>query len=116
MKMRVRKCNRNVIETILNQNNDLIKLNNSICYRNQTGIDKNTTIKSSEPPKQNDFQRPRKTNNRYTPEKVSTSDTFISPNRFGNLFYDASIKDTEEKTDDYFTNQESVQFGNNIAV
>ena len=53
-------------------------------------------------PKQNDFQRPRKTNNRYTPENVSTSDTFISPNRFGNLFYDASIKDTEEKTDDYF--------------
>ena len=107
---------KNIIGTILNQNNELIKLNNSICYRNQTVIDKDTTIKSSEPPKQNDFQRPRKMNNRYTPEKVSTSDTFISPNRFGNLFYDASIKDTEEKTDDYFTNQESVQFGNNIAV
>ena len=107
---------KNIIETILNQNNELIKLNNSICSRNQTGIDKDTTIKSSEPPKQNDFQRPRKTNNRYTPEKVSTSDTFISPNRFGNLFYDASIKDTEEKTDDCFTNQESVLFGNNIAV
>ena len=41
----------------------------------------------------------------FSLEKVSTSDTFISPNRFGNLFYDASIKDTEEKTDDYFTNQ-----------
>ena len=107
---------KNIIETILNQNNELIKLNNSICSRNQTGIDKDTTIKSSEPPNQNDFQRPRKTNNRYTPEKVSTSDTFISPNRFGNLFYDASIKDTEEKTDDCFTNQESVLFGNNIAV
>ena len=107
---------KNIIETILNQNNELIKLNNSICNRNQTGIDKDTTIKSSELPKQNDFQRPRKTNKRYTPEKVSTTDTFISPNRFGNLFYDASIKDTEEKTDDYFTNQESVQFGNNIAV
>ena len=107
---------KNIIETILNQNNELIKLNNSICSRNQTGIDKDTTIKSSEPPKQNDFQRPRKTNNRYTPEKVSTSDTFISANRFGNLFSDASIKDTEEKTDDCFTNQESVQFGNNIAV
>ena len=50
------------------------------------------------------------------PEKVSTSDTFISPNRFGNIFYDASIKDTEKKTDDYFTSQESIQFGNNIAV
>ena len=107
---------KNIIETILNQNNELIKRNNSICNRNQTGIDKDTTIKSSEPPKQNNFQRPTKTNNRYTPEKVSTSDTLISPNRFGNLFYDASIKDTEEKTDDYFPNQESVQFGNNIAV
>ena len=107
---------KNIIETILNQNNKLTKLNNLICNRNQTGIDKDTTIKSSEPPKQTDFQRPRKTDNRYTPEKVSMSDTFISPNRFGNLFYDASIKDTEEKTDDYFTNQESVQFGNNIAV
>ena len=107
---------KNIIETILNQNNELIKLNNSICNRNQTGIDKDTTITSSEPPKQNDFQRPRKTSNRYTPEKVSTIDTFISPNRFGNLFYDASIKDTKEKTDDYFTNQEIVQFGNKIAV
>ena len=30
---------KNIIETILNQNNELIKLNNSICSRNQTGID-----------------------------------------------------------------------------
>ena len=45
---------KNIIETILNQNNELIKLNNSICYRNQTGIDKDTTIKPSEPPKQNE--------------------------------------------------------------
>ena len=41
---------KNLIETILNQNNELIKLNNSICNRNQTGTDKDTAINSSDPP------------------------------------------------------------------
>ena len=96
---------KNVIDTILHQNNELLKLNHAVSNRNQTENDGDMIKKSSASLPHNDFQRPTKTAYNHTPLKTNTNDTFISTNRFGNRFYDEVIQETQETTDDYCNNQ-----------
>ena len=92
---------RKIIETVLNQNNELLKLNHEIYNKNNATHYQEKSIK--ECPKQDNFQVASKT----APKKIKQSlekdmdnsnnnNRFISPNRFARLFYEDNNNDDNE--------------------
>ena len=81
------------IETVLNQNNKLLKLNHEIYNKNNVTHYQEKSIK--ECPKQDNFQVASKTATKKIKQSLekdmdnsNNSNCFISPNRFGRFFYE----------------------------
>ena len=92
---------RKIIETVLNQNNELLKLNHEIYNKNNVTNYQEKSIK--ECPKQDDFQVASKTATKKIKQSLekdmdnsNNNNRFISPNRFGRLFYEDNNNDDNE--------------------
>ena len=92
---------RKIIETVLNQNNELLKLDHEIYNKNNVTHYQEKSIK--ECPKQDDFQVARKTATKKIEQSLekdmdnsNKNNTFISPNRFDRLFYEDNNNDDNE--------------------
>ena len=90
-----------IIETVLNQNNELLKLNHEIYNKNNVTHYREKSIK--ECPKQDDFQVASKTSTKKIKQSLekdmdnsNNNNRFISPNRFGRLFYEDNNNDDNE--------------------
>ena len=89
------------IETVLNQNNELLKLNHEINNKNNVKNYQEKSIK--ECPKQDDVQAASKTATKNIKQSLekdmdnsNNNNCFISPNRFGRLFYEDNNNDDNE--------------------
>ena len=90
-----------VIETVLNQNNKLLKLNHEIYNKNNITQYQEKSIK--ECPKRNDFQIASKTTTKKNQIIIGKGNSnshnrFISPNHFERLFYEDNNNDNETVT------------------
>ena len=92
---------RKIIETVLNQNNELLKLNHEIYNKNNATHYQEKSIK--ECPKQDDFQVASKTATKKIKQSLekdmdnsNNNNRFISPNRFARLFYEDNNNDDNE--------------------
>ena len=92
---------RKIIETVINQNNELLKLNHEICNKNNVTHYQEKSIK--ECPNQDDFQVASKTATKKIKQSLekdmdnsNNNNRFISPNRFGRLFYEDNNNDDNE--------------------
>ena len=90
------------IETVLNQNNELLKLNHEIYNKNNVTHYQEKSIE--ECPKQDDFQVASKTATKKIKQSLekdmdnsNNNNCFISPNRFGRLFYEDNNNDDNER-------------------
>ena len=89
------------IETALNQNNELLKLNHEIYNKNNVTHYQEKSIKECS--KQDDFQVASKTSTKKIKQSLekdmdnnNNNNCFISPNRFGRLFYEDNNNDDNE--------------------
>ena len=89
------------IETVLNQNNELLKLNHEIYNKNNVTHYQEKSIE--ECPKQDNFQVASKTATKKIKQSLekdmdnsNNNNCFISPNRFGRLFYEDNNNDDNE--------------------
>ena len=94
---------RRIIETVLNQNNELWKLNHEIYNKNNVTHYQEKSIK--ECPKRNDFQMASATDTEKIKQSLkrnmdnsNNNNRFISPNHFWRLFYDDNNDDNESIT------------------
>ena len=94
---------RKITETVLNQNNELLKLNPEKYNKNNVTHYQEKSIK--ECPKQDDFQVASKTATKKIKQSLekdtdnsNKNNHFISPNRFGRLFYEDNNNDNESIT------------------
>ena len=93
-----------MIETVLNQNNELLKLNHEIYNKNNVTHYQEKSIKECH--KRNDFQIASTTATKKIKQSLekdmdnsNNNNRFISPNRFGRLFYgDYNNNDNESVT------------------
>ena len=92
---------RKIIDTVPNQNNELLKLNHEIYNKNNVTHYQEKSIK--ECPKQDDFQVVGKTATKRIKQSLekdmdnsNNNNRFISPNRFGRLFYEDNNNDDNE--------------------
>ena len=92
---------RKIIETVLNQNNELLKLNHEIYNKNNVTHYQEKSVK--ECPKQDDLQVASKTSTKKVKQSLeqdmdnsNNNNRFISPNRFGRLFYEDNNNDDNE--------------------
>ena len=92
---------RKIIETVLNQNKELLKLNHEIHNKNNVTHYQEKSIK--ECPKQDDFQLATKTATKKIKQSLekdmdnsNNNNRFISPNHFGRLFYEDNNNDGNE--------------------
>ena len=88
-------------ETVENQNNELLKLNHEIYNKNNVTHYQEKSIE--ECPKGNDFQIASKTATKKLKQSLkndmdnsNNNNRFISPNRFGRLFYEDNNNDDNE--------------------
>ena len=88
-------------ETALNQNNEFIKLNHEIYNKNKVTHYQGKSMKAC--PKQDDFQVACKTSTKKIKlslekdmDSSNNNNCFISPNRFGRLFYEHNNDDDNE--------------------
>ena len=89
------------IETVLNQNNELLKLNHEIYNKNNVTHYQEKSNK--ECPKQDNFQIASKTATKKIKQSLkkdmgdsNNNNRFISPNRFGRLFYEDNNNDDND--------------------
>ena len=90
------------IETVLNQNNKLLKLNHKIYNKNNVTYYQEKSIKECS--KEDDFQVASKNATKKIKQSLekdmdnnsNNNNCFISPNRFGRLFYEDNNKDDNE--------------------
>ena len=92
---------RKIIETVLNQNNELLKLNHEIYNKNNVTHYQEKSVK--ECPKQDDLQVASKTSTKKVKQSLeqdmdnsNNNNRFISPSRFGRLFYEDNNNDDNE--------------------
>ena len=92
---------RKIIETVLNQHKELLKLNHEIYNKNNVTHYQEKSIK--ECPKQDDFQLATKTATKKIKQSLekdmdnsNNNNRFISPNHFGRLFYEDNNNDGNE--------------------
>ena len=92
---------RKIIETVLNQNDELLKLNHEIYNKNNVTYYQEKSIK--ECPKEDNFQVASKTSTKRIKQSLekdmdnsNNNNCFISPNRFGRLFYEDNNNDDNE--------------------
>ena len=92
---------RKIIETVLNQNNELLKLNHEIYNKNNVTHYQEKSVK--ECPKQDDLQVASKSSTKKVKQSLeqdmdnsNNNNRFISPNRFGRLFYEDNNNDDNE--------------------
>ena len=88
-------------ETVENQNNELLKLNHEIYNKNNVTLYQEKS--NEECPKGNDFQIASKTATKKLKQSLKNdmgnsndNNRFISPNRFGRLFYEDNNNDDNE--------------------
>ena len=106
------------IETALNQNNELLKLNHEIYNKNNVTHYQEKSIK--ECPKRNDFQIASTTATKKIKQSLekdmdnsNNNNRFISPNRFGRLFYEDNNNDDNESVTDNIDSTKTLQNNNN---
>ena len=92
---------RKIIETVLNQNSELLKLNHEIYNKNNATHYQEKSI--NECPKQDDFQVASKTATKKIKQSLekdmdnsNNNNRFISPNRFARLFYEDNNNEDNE--------------------
>ena len=92
---------RKIIETVLNQNKELLKLNHEIYNKNNVTHYQEKSIKECS--KQDDFQLATKTATKKIKQSLekdmdnsNNNNHFISPNHFGRLFYEDNNNDGNE--------------------
>ena len=107
---------RRIIETVLNQNNELLKVNHEIYNKNNATHYQEKSIK--ECPKRNDFQIASKAATKKTKQSLekdihnsNNNNRFISPNPFGRLFYEDSNNDNNESVTDNIDSTKVLQNG-----
>ena len=106
------------IETVLQQNNELLKLNHDIYNKNNVTDYQEKSIK--ECPKRNDFQIASTTATKKIKQSLekdtdnsNNNNRFISPNRFGRLFYEDNNNDDNESATNNIDSIETLQNNNN---
>ena len=110
---------RKIIEAVLNQNNELLKLNHEIYSKNNVTHYQEKSIK--ERPKQDDFQVASKTATKKIKQSLekdmdnsNNNNRFISPNRFGRLFYEDNNNDDNESITNNNTDSPKTLVNNQI--
>ena len=112
---------RQIIETVLNQNNELLKLNHEIYNKNNVTHHQEKSIK--ECPKRNDFQIASATATKKIKQALeknmnnsNNNNRFISPNRFGRLFYDDNNNDDNISVTNSIGSSKTLQNNDNDQI
>ena len=106
------------METVLQQNNESLKLNHDIYNKNNVTHYQEKSIK--ECPKRNDFQIASTTATKKIKQSLekdtdnsNNNNRLISPNRFGRLFYEDNNNDDNESITNNIDSTKTLQNDNN---